>query len=221
MSDGARASLHVLQPLLIGITGGMGAGKSLVSRLFGLLDIPCFEADTRARQFLDTSALLREKIKAHFGPKAYKADGKANTAWLAGRIFASSQDRQWIEKKVHPLVQSAFLEWIAAQSQQVLPPPYVLYEAAILLEKGAHQALDYTLLVLSPMELRLKHLRARDPQRSPQQIQQMIEAQWPDAKKKDLVPVWLRIQNDERQALLPQVLHIDRRLRQIATAQRA
>ncbi len=193
------------QPLLLGITGGIGAGKSLISKLFGLLKVPVYNADERAKWLMERESDLKEKIMAAFGKDAYLADGKPNRVYLAEKVFSNADETQKINRIVHPAVNRDFKTWVDLQRS-----PYVLKEAALLFETGSYRELDYTIHVSAPRELRISRIRKRDPHRSTEQIKAIMEKQWEDEKKNKLATFLLS--NDEKEMLIPKVLDIHHRL---------
>ncbi|WP_162341081.1 dephospho-CoA kinase [Cyclobacterium salsum] len=193
------------QPMLLGITGGIGAGKSLISKLFALLKVPVYNADDRAKWLMEHESDLKEKIMAEFGKDAYLPDGKPNRAYLAEKVFSNANETQKINRIVHPAVNRDFKTWVDFQHS-----PYVLKEAALLFETGSYRELDYTIHVSAPRELRISRIRKRDPHRSTEQIKAIMEKQWEDDKKNKLATFLLS--NDEKEMLIPKVLEIHHRL---------
>lgn len=193
------------RPLLLGITGGIGAGKSLISKLFALLNVPVYNADNRAKWLIEHQRDLREKIIAEFGEDAYRADGRPNREYLAEKVFSDASETKKINRIVHPAVARDFKSWADDQSS-----PYVLKEAALLFETGSYQELDYTIHVSAPRELRISRIRKRDPHRSTEQITAIMEKQWDDVKKNMLATFILS--NDEKEMLIPKVLEIHQRI---------
>lgn len=191
--------------MLLGITGGIGAGKSLISKLFGLLKVPVYNADERAKWLMERESDLKEKIMAAFGKDAYLADGKPNRVYLAEKVFSNADETQKINRIVHPAVNRDFKTWVDLQRS-----PYVLKEAALLFETGSYRELDYTIHVSAPRELRISRIRKRDPHRSTEQIKAIMEKQWEDEKKNKLATFLLS--NDEKEMLIPKVLDIHHRL---------
>lgn len=191
--------------MLLGITGGIGAGKSLISKLFALLKVPVYNADDRAKWLMEHESDLKEKIMAEFGKDAYLADGRPNRVYLAEKVFSSADETQKINRIVHPAVYRDFKTWVDFQHS-----PYVLKEAALLFETGSYRELDYTIHVSAPRELRISRIRKRDPHRSTEQIKAIMEKQWEDEKKNKLATFLLS--NDEKEMLIPKVLEIHHRL---------
>ncbi len=192
------------KPLLVGITGGIGAGKSTVARVFGLLGVPLYKADDRAKALMEEDRQLQAAIINLFGSEAYK-NGRLNRTYLAGRVFADPQEVAKLNDLVHPAVARDFAAWCSHQ-----PAPYVLKEAALLFESGSYRQLDATILVEAPVAMRLQRVLARDPQRSEEQVRQIMDKQIDPAVATRLADY--RIINDESQLVIPQVLSLHQQL---------
>ena len=195
------------RPLWIGITGGIGSGKSTVCRIFRLLGVPVYASDDRAKWLMANDPDLKEKISSAFGPESYLADNTVNRTFLAEKVFSDPQKVKQINSMVHPAVAKDFREWAENQKS-----PYVLKEAALLFETGAAKELDKVINVSSPLKIRIARILMRDPHRDETQINQIIDQQMPDEeknKKADFV-----IKNSDNKLLIPQVLEIHKRLSQ-------
>lgn len=140
----------------LGVTGGIGSGKSTVCRLFSALGIPCYEADERAKRLMAEDPLLREGIIARFGEESYTCEG-LNRPYLARIVFADKEALAALNALVHPAVRADFRRWAAEQEA-----PYLLLESAILFSAGFEQEVDYTLAVVAPESLRLERTMLRD-----------------------------------------------------------
>lgn len=193
------------QPVLLGITGGIGAGKSLISKLFALLNIPIYNADDRAKWLMEHESGLLARIIAGFGRDAYLADGSLNRGYLAKKVFSDPIETEKINQIVHPAVAKDFKAWVSLQQS-----PYVLKEAALLFETGSYLELDYTIHVTAPEKLRISRILERDSHRGPEQIKAIMEKQWGDNKKNELANFILH--NDEKELLIPKVLEIHQRI---------
>ncbi len=144
--------------LKVGITGGIGSGKSFICKFFKLLDIPIFEADKEAARLIKTSTIIRKEFQKLFGENIYLPNGDLNKTKLAEIIFNSDTDRQKVNSIVHPVVIEEFIKWTTNYSHQ----PYVLEEAALIFESNAHKNLDCVITVKSPINLRLERIKKRD-----------------------------------------------------------
>ena len=192
------------KPLLVGITGGIGAGKSTVARVFSLLGVPLYKADDRAKALMEQDRQLQAEIVNLFGRESYE-NGRLNRTYLAGRVFADPQQVAKLNALVHPVVARDFTAWCERQSA-----PYVLKEAALLFESGSYRQLDATLLVQAPVAMRLQRVLQRDPQRSEEQVRQIMDKQIAPAEAARLADY--RIVNDESQLVIPQVLSLHQQL---------
>ncbi|MGB3616700.1 MAG: dephospho-CoA kinase [Catalinimonas sp.] len=198
-------------PLRIGITGGIGSGKSLVCRLFALLDVPIYEADTRARRLMTDDEALRAEIKRAFGAEAYDAAGDLNRAYLAERVFNDPVRLEALNRLVHPRVGTDWEAWVGAHHAA----PYVLKEAALLYESGSYQTLDRIIVVRADEATRLARTLRRDPHRDATQVRAIMSKQLPDAAKVRRADHL--VHNDGGQLVIPQVLALDASLRAAAT----
>ena len=191
-----------MNKLQVGITGGIGAGKSIICRVFQVLGVSVYDADTRARQLMEEDPQLVQQIKNLFGEESY-TNGTLNRSYLAQQVFNDSHNIANLNQLVHPAVASDYRRWYQNQETGV---PYVLREAALMIESGSYKDLDVLINVMAPLELRINRIEQRDPHRSRAQIQSIIDKQLSDEarlKHADYV-----IQNDEHQMVLPQVLRL-------------
>lgn len=140
----------------IGVTGGIGSGKSTVCELLRDRGVAVYDSDSRAKQLMAESDALREQLIAAFGAECYNADG-LDRAFLASKVFGNEEALQQLNSIVHPAVRADFQTW--AEQQQ---SPYVVLESAILFEAGFESEVDATLAVMAPMPMRLERTMARD-----------------------------------------------------------
>lgn len=197
------------QALKVGITGGIGSGKSTVCRIFHLLGIPVYSADDRAKWLMERDAALKSKIATEFGQEAYTQEGTLNRKYLADQVFSDPEKVKKINSLVHPAVGLDFENWVKEQQT-----PYVLKEAALLFETGSASQLDKLINVSSPLKVRVARVLMRDPHRSEAQINSIIDQQMPDEKKNELAD--FVIKNAENKLLIPQVLEIHQKLLNLA-----
>ncbi|MBX2944254.1 MAG: dephospho-CoA kinase [Cyclobacteriaceae bacterium] len=190
------------RPLQIGITGGIGSGKSLVCRMFACLGVPVYDADSRAKSVMTTDGILVMQIKKEFGGLSYHADGSLNRNYLAGTVFNNPERLEVLNKLVHPRVGEDYLKWLDKQREHA----YVLKEAALLYESGSYKALDKVIVVHAPEAVRVARVKQRDPHRSEQDIKGIIKNQM-DAELK-LAHADFVVMNDNSQMVLPQVLKL-------------
>jgi dephospho-CoA kinase len=190
------------RPLQIGITGGIGSGKSLVSKIFAVLGIPVYDADSHAKELMTTDGILVSGIKKEFGDLSYHTNGALNREYLAQHVFTNEEKLKVLNALVHPRVAVDYDRW-SKEQQEV---PYVLKEAALLFEAASHKALDKIIVVSAPLELRIKRVLKRDTHRSVEQIKAIVEKQMPEEeklKRADYIVV-----NDETQLVTSQVISL-------------
>ncbi len=193
------------RPYLLGITGGIGTGKSVVTRIFRTLKVPVYDADKEARNLVDTNPSIRNEIINLLGDEAFN-EGGYNRPWVAGKVFGNDQLLEKLNKIIHPAVANHFKKWVDFNNGQ----SYAIKEAALLFESGSYRELDEVILVTAPLDIRIERVMARDPHRSRDEIKSIIERQWPENKKLDLADGEVR--NGPQDLLLPQVEQIHRRL---------
>lgn len=194
-------------PFQLGITGGIGSGKSVVAKIFSLLDVPVYESDTEARK-LYFKPEIRNKVESLLGAKAYRPDGLPDTGFIAAEIYAQPNLRESLNAILHPAVGADYQAWLEKQSH-----PYILKVAALLFEADIASKLDFTALVVSPVSLKKERVAARDPHRPATQIDSIMENQWPDEKKMALADAILY--NDETHSLIKQVNQLNSRILQM------
>lgn len=187
-------------PLQIGITGGIGSGKSIVCKIFQTLGVPIYDADSRAKYLMTTDGILMSQIRKEFGDLSYDSLGKVNRQYLAANVFDDAAKLERLNELVHPRVGEDYANW----TRQHAGKKYVIKEAALLFETGTHQQLDKIIVVFSPLELRLKRIQSRDKHRSASQIMDIINKQWSDEDKMNRADYV--IYNNEHQLIIPQVL---------------
>lgn len=182
--------------LKIGITGGIGSGKSTVANIFEVLGIPVYYADDAAKRLMNEDEELKEKIKLQFGNEVYK-NGRLDKKYLADIVFASPGKLALLNALVHPATLRDADNWMHNQTS-----PYTLKEAALIFESGAHQHLDYVIGVTAPAPLRILRTMQRDGITREEVIARM-DKQMDEAIKMKLCD--FVIKNDEQEMLLPQV----------------
>lgn len=189
-------------PVKVGVTGGIGSGKSIVCRIFQALRIPVFDADSEAKRLMASDGGLIAAIRSEFGDEAYHADGTVNRSYLASQVFNDAKRLEKLNALVHPVVIRAGEAWAKRQDA-----PYSIKEAALLFESGSFKLNDYTVLVTAPETIRIERVVQRDGV-TPEQVRARMQRQWPDDRKVRLAD--FTIINDGKQALIPQVLELDR-----------
>lgn len=182
--------------LKVGITGGIGAGKSIVCRVFKTLGIPVFDADAAAKHLMENDAALIKSISKLFGDDIYKS-GRLDREQLAATVFNQPTLLQQLNAIVHPATIHYGNEWMASQSS-----PYVIKEAAIFFESGSYKEMDVMVGVFAPVELRLKRVITRPGMTREKALERMAN-QMSDEEKLKLCDY--TITNDGDTALIPQV----------------
>ncbi len=193
-------------PLQIGITGGIGSGKTLVSKIFACLGIPVYDADSHAKELMTTDGILVSQIKKEFGDLSYLSDGTLNRKYLSEVVFNKQDRLDVLNKLVHPRVGENYTQWVKRHNNKA----YVLKEAALLFEAGSYKTLDKIIVVHAPEEVRIKRVMHRDG-RAEQQVREIIRKQMSEEEK--LKRADFIIYNDESSLIIPQVLALHNRLR--------
>lgn len=192
--------------LKIGITGGIGSGKTTVCQIFETLGIPIYYADARAKWLMSNDENLKSGILDLFGPEAY-LDHQLNRPFIAGIVFQDRSKLDQLNQLVHPAVAKDSLNWHLAQTA-----PYTLKEAALLFESGSYQQLDQIIVVTAPKNIRIQRVMKRDQVEEAAVVARMNN-QMPENEKVALANYI--IYNDGKQALIPQVFKVDKALRAI------
>jgi len=188
----------------VGITGGIGSGKTLVCRVFEKLGIPVYYADSRARWLMNHEPALIEGIQQLLGAESYRG-GELQGEYVADRVFRDPEMLNRLNGIVHPAVRNHYIQWVNNQDDA----DYVIEEAAILFESGAYRFLDYNVLVFAPEELRIRRVMDRDGV-SEEEVRLRMKRQMKEEDKKKLADKV--INNDETGMLLPQIISLHRRI---------
>lgn len=187
----------------IGITGGIGSGKTYVSKVFESLGIPVFNADMEAKKLMFSSEELIQSVKNEFGNDIY-TKGELDKQKLASIVFSDSEKLRKLNSLVHPIVKQEFLNWQEKQNSS-----YVIKEAAILFESNSDKGLDAVICVTAPLNIRIDRAVKRDGT-SEEEIKNRIENQISQEEKENLSDYI--IVNDEKDLLLPQIIKIHEKL---------
>ena len=190
--------------LKIGITGNIGSGKTTVSKIFAILGIPVFYADEAAKNVMLTDPALISGINATFGP-SYFEDGALNRKHIAGIVFNDEKELAKLNSLVHPAVFRAFDSWVCG----IKNVPYVMKEAALLFESDSYKMCDHTIMVTSPLELRIKRVMLRDGL-AEQEVLRRDTNQFAEEKKVKLADFVIR--NDDTELVIPQVLALHEKI---------
>lgn len=195
--------------LRIGITGGIGSGKSVVARVFAALGVPVYDSDSRAKHVMANDLVLRAQLQEAFGAEAYDAAGQLNRPHLARVAFGDAVQLARLNALVHPRVGEDFATWATAQAAAGYP--YVLKEAALLYESGSYRGLDGIITVWAPAGVRAARVLRRDSHRSAADVQAIMDKQLSEEEK--LARADYVVYNDDSQLVLPQVLALDEKFR--------
>lgn len=187
----------------VGITGGIGSGKSIVCKIFECLGIPLFSSDIEGRRLLTDDLATIHKIVEKFGNEIF-TNGKIDRKKMGELVFNDKEKLEILNSIIHPEVRRSFNNWAEIQKT-----PYVINEAAILFETGAYKQLDYMILVTAPETLRISRIKERDGL-DEATIKDRIKNQWSDEEKMKLTDVV--IINDDNTMLIPQVIEIHYKL---------
>lgn len=195
--------------LRIGLTGNIGSGKTLISKVFQIIGIPVFSADLEGRRLLNEPAIISSLIH-RWGKEVINSQGVPDRQAIARLVFSDREALQWLNDLIHPQVWASFEEWVQKQHSR-----YCIHEAAIIYEHGFQDRFDAMILVTAPLELRMQRVMRRDGITSVD-FNQRAEKQWPDEKLQALADyiIW----NDETHAVLPQVFEIHEKLLSIGPA---
>lgn len=185
--------------LKIGLTGGIGSGKSTVAKIFETLGIPVYYADAEAKRLMNSSETLKKVIRQNFGEATYEND-QLNRKYLAGIVFNNPEKLELLNALIHPVTINDAEQWMQQQSA-----PYSIKEAALLFESGAAENLDFIVGVYAPQALRIKRVMKRDGLTA-DEIMKRINRQVNEEMKMKLCD--FVITNNEQELLIPQVLKL-------------
>ena len=190
----------------VGLTGGIGSGKTMVAAIFKTLGVPVFDADTEAKKLMESNAALQSAIQQTFGAETY-TDGKLNRQYLSKIVFSNAFQLEKLNAMVHPIVVEAADSWASRQKSS-----YVIKEAALMFESGSAANLDYIIGVFAPQHLRIKRVIDRDGL-SRLEVLSRMDKQISDSIKMKLCDFVLI--NDEQQLLLPQVIQLHKKFEEV------
>lgn len=202
------------KPLLVGITGGIGSGKSTVCKVFELLGIPVYYADDRAKQITSIDPELKDQICQRFGEDSYIGND-LNRTYLAQKVFADKAALNALNALIHPRVALDFDKWVSANKHH----PYLLKEAALIFETKGNLKLDKVITVTADEDIRIKRVLARDNHRTEQDIKNIIGKQMPEDQKISLADVV--INNNGDQLIIPQILEFHQNMLKVSRNQEA
>ncbi|GGK74141.1 dephospho-CoA kinase [Rufibacter glacialis] len=187
--------------LKIGITGGIGSGKSIVCKCFQLLGVPVYDSDSRAKWVMNHDPELRAQLITAFGLETFDAQQHLNRTYLSQKVFHNAQELAKLNGLVHPQVRKDFYQWVAQQQT-----PYILKEAALMFESSAYTQVDHVLTVSAPQALRQTRTLQRDPHRTPAEVEAIMAKQLPEEERVHRSQFVLY--NDDAQLVLPQVVKL-------------
>ena len=190
--------------ITVGVTGGIGSGKTTVCRLFEKMDIPVYYADIEAKKLMNSDRQLKRKIKELLGKDAYYRNGRLNRKKVASIVFNDKEKLEKLNAIVHPAVEAHGKAWFGKQKTK-----YAIKEAALLVENGSYKRLDYLIVVTAPVEMRIKRVVRRDKS-SYNDVKLRIENQLPEIQKKKVAD--FIIDNSGEVSLISQVWRIHRTL---------
>lgn len=193
--------------LKIGLTGGIGSGKTTVAKVFESLGIPVYYADDAAKRLLATNASLKAAVTAHFGEAAYR-NNEPDRKYLAGIVFNNKEKLDLLNSLTHPITIKDAEDWMSQQHS-----PYAIKEAALLFESGAAEKLDYVIGVYAPQHIRIKRVMARD-QLNTDEVLKRISRQIDEELKMKLCNFVIR--NNDEQLILPQIMALHEKLLEMA-----
>ena len=188
-----------MKPKLIGITGGIGAGKSTVSTICKHLGFKVYNSDQRAKEIVSEDSIIKKKLISFFGNNIYK-NGVLDRKFLSDKIFNDKSSLQLINSIIHPAVKKDFNSWVINNSNEKI----LFKESALLFESGAYKELDKIILIVSDKNLRVSRVLNRDQNRSKKEIESIIDKQIDEVdaiKYADIV-----IDNNHKKMLLPSVI---------------
>jgi len=188
---------------IVGLTGGIGSGKTTVANLFKELGVPVYIADNEAKKLMARSKIIKRHLIQLLGKKAYIGND-IDRAFIAKKIFSDSELLSKVNHIVHPKVASHFKRWVSKQAG-----PYCIKEVAILFETGSYKNCDATILITAPKGVRLKRVLTRDGV-SEEDVLNRMDNQWSDKKKKKLADIV--IENLDLSAIKIEVLKVHLKL---------
>lgn len=189
--------------LKVGITGGIGSGKSTVAKIFEVLGIPVYYADIAAKQLMHEDEALKQSLREHFGEAIYK-EGKLDRSLLSSLVFNNKEKLELLNSLIHPATINAGLRWMEAQTT-----PYAIKEAALIFESGSQEHLDFVIGVYAPVALRIQRVMERD-KITREEVQRRMQYQINEEMKMKLCNAV--IVNDEQEMVIPQVLELHKKL---------
>ena len=190
--------------LRIGLTGGIGSGKTTIANIFIAVGVPVYFADDRAKWLMNNSTEIRDKLICLFGKNSYNTEG-LDRRFLANEVFSDKNKLEKLNAVVHPVVAQDFEEWCLESHS-----PVVLKEAALIFENNSQKHLDYTIVVTAMLDQRVKRVLNRDSFRTEEEVLSIIDSQLPQEEK--VAKADFVVTNNADDKVLPQVLEIKTKL---------
>jgi len=185
---------------IIGLTGGIGSGKTTVAKIFEELDVPVYFADDEAKKLYLTNSEMKKEIIIAFGHQTY-IDGELNREYLGNQVFGDKTKLELLNAIVHPQLEEHYKNWLTQHRDK----PYVMKEAAILIEMGGHKDCDFVILVSASEDIRIKRVIERDRTTS-QQVRNRIDMQMSERDKRKFAD--FIIDNSGEEMIIPQIMDI-------------
>ena len=198
-----------MKPYLLGITGGIGSGKSTVSKIFEVLGIKIYQSDDMAKYLMENDNKLISSIINSFGEESY-IDGKINKEYISKNVFYDKEKLKTINNLVHPVVINDFKKWCLINKNEKI----LIKEAALLFASKSYKELDFIIYVYAEKKLRISRILKRDSYRTKDQIEHIIKSQLTDKEsfeKADYI-----LENNEKSLLLPEVIDLYEKIRKKA-----
>ena len=199
--------------LKVGITGGIGSGKTTICKIFEQLGVPIYYADDRAKWLMINDKALMSEISNLFGGKAYTDNGELNRAYISSVVFSNQSMLDKLNQIVHPAVRNDGENWFNSHQNQ----PYALKEAALHFESGGYKLMDKMITVFAPENTRIERVMKRD-NTTAEAVKARIDKQLPDSRKIELSDYV--IYNDNRQSIIKQVMEVHASLLNIAKTEK-
>ncbi|GAB3429095.1 dephospho-CoA kinase [Niabella aquatica] len=193
--------------LKIGLTGGIGSGKTTIAKIFSTLGIPVYDADSAAKLLMHTHDEIRQQLTATFGKDTFK-NNQLNRAYLAGVVFGNEEKLRKLNAITHPVTIQDSINWFNRQTA-----PYAIKEAALIFESGSNEHLDYTIGVWAPRQLRAERILLRGELTEPQ-IYERMARQMNEEQKMQLCD--FVIKNDGTSSVLQQVFRLHQQIKKLA-----
>lgn len=196
--------------MIIGLTGGIGSGKTTVAKMFAELGIAIYVADAEAKKLMENSPEIHQELIQLFGEEVINKDGLPNRKLIANKVFKNKKQLEQLNQIIHPKVAEHFQHW-----KKNCQSPYIIYEAAIIFEKKLQERFDYTIIVTAPKEEKIQRVIARD-HISAEEVKTRMKNQWPDNKKVKLAD--FKIENTNLELTKKKVSQLHKHLLSLVTA---